>query len=321
MINLEISDFKAPFLGLNGNHILNINRMDLARALVTVGRNSWGDVYQQGLFRIGELICKAFAFSKMESGNLCLNDSFYSLNQSEKVTVSYYFGQALTKLFAEHKLNVPWLLHIDGVPDISFHNKGTATSKKIIHKTKKNAKSPDLYGLSGKNRVHILESKGNSGGYSLEIMQHAINQVSQVDTYNGVQPLTKTACYFDLSTEPIKGIIIDPDNDGLGIDIEMNEEKPLDNFYSFFKKNSNYFNTPIKIGNDNYLMAAIGIPSLFFGFNERILNLESSYLLKNGLYNEGELLEINKSNLNTSFSIGSDGIILIDNFHDFIKVF
>lgn len=193
--------------------------------------------------------------------------------------------------------------------------KGTAKSKKVIHPTSKNAKSPDLYGLSGPNKIHVLESKGNSGGYSLEIMQHALNQVSQINKYNGVQPLTKTACYFDLSQNPIKGIIIDPDNDGTGVDIKINEEKVISDYYSFFIKHAQYFRRRIRVGIHSYMTIPVGAPDLYFGFDTRILELSSNELLKNGLYNNKDIFMEPEEKVFTQrrrfeTSIGTDGIIL-----------
>jgi hypothetical protein len=214
MIDLNISNYSTPYANLNGQTTQNIKPFDVARAIVTVGRGSWTEVYNLGIYRIAELICKALAFSKLDSGNLVLQDRFYHLNQSEKTTVSYYFGQGLTKLFVEKFFKIKWLFHVDDYTSfIQFNTKGVATSKLTVGKTKKTAQRPDLIGIKQPNLAHIFEAKGNSGGYDLSVMQHAINQVSQVRTYNGVAPVTRAACYFDLSIAPIKGIVIDPEGD------------------------------------------------------------------------------------------------------------
>lgn len=313
MISLSVSGFSGGYNHLNGMTSQNIKRLDLTRALVTVGRDSWGDVFEQGVFRIGELICKGFAFSDYQESNLVLNNRFHRLNQSEKVTVSYYFGQALTKLFAEEFLDVKWLFHLDEYQaNVKTLPNGTATPKLIVGNSDKDASRPDLIGIKSKNVSHILEAKGSSTGYSSGVMQHAINQVSQVVSYNNVFPETKTACYFDLSASPINGIIIDPENDGKGIELKFDEELFISRFYSFFFKNENYFTNIIKVRNFEFLTVPVGVPNLFFGFDKRILELSSEEISEKGLYEKGEISTIVKDKNFNGISLGNDGLILIN---------
>ena len=287
MINLEISNYNSPFNSLNGQSTQDIKPFDLARAIVTVGKSSWTDVFNSGIYRIAELICKALAFTKLDHGNLTLHNRFHALNQSEKATVSYYFGQGLTKLYAEKHFNIKWLFHVDDYSSsIQFTTRGIANSKIIIGNTKRTAYRPDLIGIKQSNISHIFEAKGNSGGYDLGVMQHAINQVSQILTYNGLAPETRAACYFDLSGIPIKGIIIDPEGDENGIDIKFDEESAIQKYYSFFIENSQRFSNPIQYGGYEFLTTPVGVPSLFFGFDKRLLELKPSEILSKGLYNE-----------------------------------
>ncbi|MCB9360674.1 MAG: hypothetical protein H6587_03475 [Flavobacteriales bacterium] len=248
MIELDISNYPRAYNYMNGLKTQSVKPIDLARAMITVGQGSWKDVYNLGIFRIGELLCKALAFSEIDNGNLVMQNRFFSLNQSEKATVSYYFGQGLTKLYAEEYFNIKWLFHVDDYSQqIQYHSNGIANSKTIVGKTKKTAKRPDLIGIEKSNNSHIFEAKGNSGGYDTSVMQHAINQVSQIVTYNGVPPLTRTACYYNLSGSPIKGIIIDPENEGQGININLDEEAAISKYYSFFYENKSNFYASFEI--------------------------------------------------------------------------
>ena len=314
MINLDISNYTRPFTNLNGHKTQDIKPFDLARAIVTVGQGSWSDVFNLGIYRIGELICKALAFSKLDSnGNLVLQDRFFNLNQSEKATVSYYFGQGLTKLYAEKYFKIKWLFHVDDYSSsIQFNTRGTATSKLIIAKTKKTAQRPDLIGIKQTNDSHIFEAKGNSGGYDLGVMQHAINQVSQVRTYNSVAPTTRAACYFDLSCVPIRGIIIDPEDDGNGIDIKFNEEQAISKYYSFFRENSRNFYNNFQYGNYEFMTTPVGVPNIFFGFDKRLLKMNPKEILANGLYNEDSIFSTKENPKFREVSLGLDGLILLN---------
>jgi hypothetical protein len=313
MIDLEISNYTTPFNHLNGQTPQNIKPFDLARAIATVGQGSWHSVFELGIYRIAELICKALAFSKLDNGNLVLQDRFYNLNQSEKATVSYYFGQGLTKLYAEKHLKVKWLFHVDDYSsDIQFNTRGVAASKYTVGFTRKTAQRPDLIGIKQANVSHIFEAKGNSGGYDLSVMQHAINQVSQVLTYNSVAPATRTACYFDLSCVPIKGIIIDPEEDENGIDINFNEESAILKYYSFFKENSQSFNSIFRYGKYEFLTTQVGVPNILFGFDKRLLNMTPAEILLKGLYNDDSIFPIVENLRVREVSLGLDGLILVN---------
>lgn len=313
MIDLQISNYTTPYANLNGQTTQDVKPFDLARAMVTVGQGSWADVYNLGIYRIAELICKALAFSKLENGNLVLQDRFFNLNQSEKATVSYYFGQGLTKLYAEKYFKIKWLFHVDDYSgSIQFNTKGTASPKHTVGKTKKTAQRPDLIGIKQTNVSHIFEAKGNSRGYDLSVMQHAINQVSQVRTYNGVAPATRAACYFDLSRVPIKGIIIDPEEDENGIDIKFNEESAISKYYSFFREYSQNFYTSFQYGKYEFMTTPVGVPNIFFGFDKRLLTMKATEILSKGLYNEDSLFPTNENSEFREISLGLDGLILLN---------
>ncbi|NBA85537.1 hypothetical protein GVN16_07185 [Emticicia sp. CRIBPO] len=314
MIDLEISNYNGKYTHLNTERSQNVRPIDLARAMVQVGQGSWKDVFNLSKFRIGELVCKAFAFSNLERGNLILQNRFNKLNQSEKTTISYYFGQGLTKLYSEKFLKIKWLFHVDDYIDlIQFTNKGLSTSKITVGKTKKIANRPDLIGLERKNISHIFEAKGSSIKYDTSVMQHAINQVSQIKTYNGVSPETKTACYFDLSKKPIKGIIIDPENGDDGIDIQLDEELLIKRYYSFFLENRQYFSNSFRYKNLEFLITPVGMPSIYFGFDKRLLDMNVADLLsEKGLYYNTDTYLQNYSEDSEHVSLGLDGIILVD---------
>lgn len=292
---------------------MRASRWDLARCLVTMGRRSWGNVFETGIFRIGELICKALAFSKMENGKLMLHHRFNNLNPSEKATVSYYFGQALTKRFAEENLGVKWLLHIDDyLHQMQLHPNGRAKPKKVVGWSYKNAARPDLIGIKRSNTAHILESKGHSTGYSTGVMQHAINQVSQVISYKNRSPETRTACYFSLSSTSINGIIIDPENDEKGIRIEFDEIYALTEFYRFFVENSSLFDSDFQLSKYNFLTVPVGVPDIRFGFDERLLKLNPKELLDEELYPDYNDIRLANSNSHREFSLGLDGIVIVN---------
>ncbi len=306
MVKLDVSHYSGKYIDLNLVNKLDVTQIDLARAFITMGNKNWSTSLGMGFFRISEMISKVFAYTEIIDGNLIMKDVFSRLNSSEKTSISYYMGQGLTKLYAEKYLKVKWLCHLDDyAPMTGFYANGAAIPKISLGTSKKVASRPDYIGIEKANVVHILESKGRSSSYSKDVMQHAINQVSQVISYNGISPETRTACFFDISQKPIRGRIIDPDFDGRGIDFELDEVEVIKKYYSnIFESDLKY--SERKIGEYTYKVALVCLPNVYFGFDTRILDLNFSSLLEKDLYSEIYLSEFN----NVLRSLGTDGIII-----------
>jgi hypothetical protein len=246
---------------------------------------------------------------------------FSALDNSEQRTISYFFGQAFTKLFAEKYLNC---FQVDNFgnhkPNVSFiKTNNNFIPKHQLYTSNKTPKEPDLIGFA-QNGVHILEAKGYSSGFNGGVMQHAINQVSIINNVNGSQPLTKTACFFDLSGNPIIGTIIDPDTPDSIIDIEFNQEKFISNYYQIFNlEKQKYRKTywEIEIGKNKFSGFRLFdqmYPRYFFGVDSGIFEQVNSYSSKIELDNnkydlESYILE------NENISVGPDGIILLKTAH------
>ncbi len=311
MIHLKVSNYTGAYTPLNNLTTLNVSRLDLARAMITVGRRSWSNTFHTGIFRIGELLCKALGFTAMNGNCVILNDRFFQLNQSEKGAVSYYFGQAFTKIYAEEHLGVKWLLHFDEYSSMAtLQASGTATPKITIHSGVNKGSRPDLLGLVKTNTAHILEAKGYSKYYNKSVMQTAINQVSHVNLYNGIPPETRTACFFTLGEKKTKGIIIDPEDKPNAFNVEFDEVKALNTFYSFFRENKDAFNSPFEIRGTTYLTVPVGVPDIFVGFNASLLEMTTEKILESGF--EPSRNSNYSDNVPNGYSIGSDGIIILD---------
>ena len=236
MIKLDIADFPAPYNNINGVKNMPISIYDIARAGMTIGypklRNA---ILDAGLSRFIELFFRANNYLSKENSFYKLNTLFDTLDSSEQKTISYFYGQSFTKLFAERYLDCTQVDNfVNHKGSITFQNNGqTYIPKTQLYNTKKKPKEPDLIGIRGSD-YHILEAKGYSSGFKKSEFQHAINQVSIVNSVNGQQPTTKTACYFDLSKNPFLGTIKDPDGLQSSINVEFNKSKFIQDYYSIF---------------------------------------------------------------------------------------
>ena len=322
MIRLNISDFINGYTHLNGHRDLIISKLDIARAVMTIGYpKSIAAIQDLGVFRFIELYFRTQSYIEKQNNYYQLKPIFGALDSSEQRTISYFFGQAFTKLFAEKYLNC---YQVDSFsnhkPNISFiRTNNNFIPKQQLFNYNKTPKEPDLIGFAS-NGVHILEAKGYSSGFNGGVFQHAINQVSIIKNVNGKQPLTKTACFFDLSGNPIIGTIIDPDTQSTNIDIVFNQDEFISNYYQMFnlvkqKYRRTYWEFEIgKNKFSGFRLFDFMYPRYFFGVDSKIfeqINLGSKKIdFDNNEYDLGSY-----NNDYENISLGPDGIILfkIDN--------
>lgn len=326
MIQLNISDFLNGYAHLNGQRNMNMSKLDIARAGMTIGFPKTKTAIQElGIFRFLELYFRTQSYIKRQNNYYELKSVFCALDSSEKKTISYFFGQAFTKLFAEKYLNCFQVDNFENhKPNVSF----IATNNKFIPKHQlynfnKTPKEPDLIGFAT-GGVHILEAKGYSSGFNGRVLQHAINQVSIINNVNGRKPLTKTACLFDLSGNPIIGTIIDPDTPCANFDIEFNQDRFISNYYQIFnlgKQKSRRTYWEFEIGKrkfSGFRLFDHMYPTYFFGVDSKIfeqINRGSSKIdFDNNEYNLGNYNDFE------NISIGPDGIIFLRANHRRYKI-
>ncbi len=320
MITLDISDYKGNFGHLNGKgQQFPFTRFDISRAFMSIGFPKLGTaIAQLGMYRFAELFFRSRAYLTLHNGNFQLKPVYYSLDPSEQRTISYFLGQAFTKLYAEKKLNCTWVDNVHNHKNImSFNNTATTfTPKKQLYKTKKTAKEPDLIGFESNRDTHILEAKAYSSGFNGGEFQHAINQVSSINNVNGKPPATKTACFFDLSTNPFNGQIVDPDDEAKSIDIEFPIDTWIYNYYSMFNLEYLKRRTFWEFDTGKFQFAVFRVyfpfhPLIYFGVERNIfeqVNSEQKAIERFEI--PTSQIEIDKDDIK-EYSIGSDGIILL----------
>jgi hypothetical protein len=326
MIQLDISDFINGYAHLNGQRDMVVSKFDIARAGMTIGYpkmlNAINDL---GFFRFLELYFRTHAYIEKQNNYFQLKPVFSLLDSSERKTISYFLGQAFTKLFAEKYLDC---YQVDNFgnhrPNVNFvRNNKIFVPKHQLYNSDKAPREPDLIGFA-RNGVHILEAKGYSSGFNGSVLQHAINQVSIINNVNGTPPLTKTACFFDLSGNPFVGTIIDPDTPTSFIDIEFEQDKIISNYYQMFnleKQRGRKTYWELEFGDNKFAgfrIFDIMYPRYFFGVDLKIFEqINSSQNIKfdnnNTKYNY-ESYDRNYNNENVS--IGPDGIILLKTNHN-----
>ncbi|EHH1111111.1 hypothetical protein J7H87_004335 [Vibrio parahaemolyticus] len=309
------SHFPSSFEHLNGSHELEVSRLRLARCVMTVGCINWRGAKARGVYRLIHLASLVYSNVESYGPSLKLHQDFFKLDQSEKVPISYHLGSGLTKLFAEEYLNIPWLGHVSSFKSVVSWTGSAVPSKVVLYKpkNKKNASEPDLIGYDRSRTPHILEAKGYSSGFSGSVLQHAIDQVSQVSNVAGKTPLTKVACFNDLAKSPFESIIVDPVVDGNeGCSINVPLHTLIESYYRLFrgeefsKISKNYI-----VGDREYKVAFLKEANIWFGVDLELLkaseNIYTFNLVYDELYGKAE-----REVLGDGIDFGMDGIFVAD---------
>jgi len=322
MIKINTSKYTGQYLSVNQtNADFRISRWDLARAFMTIGYPKlYNAISQLGLGRFLELYFRTRNYVEYNNANyLKLKRSFFTLDPSEQKSISYFIGQSLTKLFAEKKLGCILVDNINNHKTLIRFITGSATftPKVKLYSTTKNPREPDLLGISRGSEYHILEAKGYSSGFKAAEFQHAINQVSKVNTVNSKIPLTKSACFFDLSTSPFVGTIVDPDSDDKNLEIVFEENLFLEEYYSIF--NLKFLNRKtfwtIQLGFFEFALFRVFPPHqpfIYYGVEFSIfekINRRKTLTISD----LPKIVEFeNRSDEKLNYSIGPDGIIFLE---------
>ncbi|EGR0311550.1 hypothetical protein FMH12_19475, partial [Vibrio cholerae] len=140
----------------NSVNWIEINRVNLIRAMIACSDRRQiilhGSEPKSIKNYFASKISMIDAFLKFDT-NLCTSSLFSTLVSDERRIFSFNLGMALTKLYAEHVCNIPFLY------DVSFLENHKLYGKK--HSLKFNGtKRPDFIGLDGTGQWAVFESKG-----------------------------------------------------------------------------------------------------------------------------------------------------------------
>ena len=225
-IDFRLMGFQPP---LPGFLALNCQWVDLLWAAITVGRRSWQHVVMHGRYSVYELVyraCLLFANLARSNGNyITRSDAYNALDPSEKGAVSYFMGLTLSKLFAEHVLNAPWMMHLD----VYFNQ-----LQPMIGNGKRR---PDLVGQDSHGRWIVAESKGRTNGFDPNALVRQKQQTASIRPVAGQVPYLKFALVLALfgASENLAANCLDPEEtDGEPSDLVIERDQFFDDYYEPF---------------------------------------------------------------------------------------
>jgi hypothetical protein len=228
---VESAKFSGRFSALNGFTPLNATRPDIIRSLLTVGYPSRrAAVRVVGPWRERMLVAMATGYLDRY---LNTTPYFRSLEQTEKVGVSFLLGEAFTHWYAQDRMNIEYLVHVAGLETCTW-GAPSGSSKPKAGATPPSPKSrPDFIGVRRLER-HVFESKGRIRRPSASTIGKALGQVSALRSINGKEPTTRCASFFILKAAGTEGKVLDPPGDADGIGVVFDERDALAKAYSFF---------------------------------------------------------------------------------------
>ena len=165
--------------------VMHFDESGLAHALFVTGRAP-GDQSRYGSMSVWEWVHRSSivpAYVRLApTGRLMKSALADSLDRSEKVSVSYALGQALTGIFCEQALGVTHLMHVD---------RYASRWRVRFGGTRRRA---DLFGRIGPKRWVVAEAKARSNGMESALRQTLIDQKGTVRTVAGYPPEIALGC-------------------------------------------------------------------------------------------------------------------------------
>lgn len=208
---------------------LSVDWNDFLWAAITVGRPNRYYVFRHGLSSAYEAIFRASLVRMAVEESLGVSRyvrtaACRSLDPSEKGAINYFLGLILCKLFADHRLGTPWLLHLD-----VFRN----ALNPQLSSTERSR--PDLVGLLPSGDWIAFEAKGRVSAPDSQTKQKAKTQAQRVVRVLG-RPVTghfagisyfkkDTLCFFVQDPEPI------PENSPKAITLKAEENDLFGSYY------------------------------------------------------------------------------------------
>ncbi|WP_244441940.1 hypothetical protein [Bradyrhizobium diazoefficiens] len=219
---------------MNGVLPLDATRADIIRSLLTVGYPSRKEAVKVvGRWRERMLVAMATGYLDR---SLRTTRYFRSLEQTEKVGVSFLLGEAFTHWYAQRHMDVEYLVHVTGVRDCKWVTPAKSMAVKSGASPPPLKSRPDFIGIRRTER-HVFESKGRQRKPSGSAEAKALGQVSALSSINGKKPTTRCATFFMLKAAGAEGKVIDPPEEQAQIGVVFDERDAMAKAYSFFLDN------------------------------------------------------------------------------------
>lgn len=226
-VGFTADGFSAGFAEVNGNHNLELDWPTVVWSAITVGRREFPHVLRHGLFSWFEIAYRAaliFANLCGESGQIRRSPAYDGLDPSEKGAVSYFLGLTMAKAFAERRLGVPWLMHLD-------------VYREELQPVLEGQSRPDLVGQTTDARWVGIEAKGRTNDVKGPALERAKNQARLLRTVAGEEPLLRVGMVSHFRGGNLQLAISDPEarRDEKALDLPLSRDQLQRDYYRPFR--------------------------------------------------------------------------------------
>ena len=310
--------FPPSLKHLNALSSLDARHIDIQRSLITVGYQSRDAALKTvGPWRAVLLLSMAEGYL---SKSMRATPYFQNLEQSEKVGVSFLLGQAFTHWYAQSRMGLQYLLHVESLKSHGW-TPTVATSRRKKGAAKPANKSrPDFVGFAP-GEYHIFESKGRQRNPDAKARAKALGQVSKIEKINGSAAVTRCATFFMMKSAGVEGIVDDPQGDDDAYDLTFDVDEAAMKAYAFFLSGQDII-TPLHTPAGEGFVGAEIQPNVFLGADRSVVKIleepsapaaeESEKADRVQQILESRRADYEERNIR-NVSVGTDGIILIDN--------
>ncbi len=219
-------------LGFPQTHQMVFSADDLAHALFVTGRAP-EDRSKHGVTSVYEWLHRITLIPayirRSPQGRLIRSDLARELDRSEKVSLSYMLGQAMTGIFSEKVMSVRFLMHVD-----RYWGRHGAI---FAPNTRKRA---DLFGQRLSGTWVVAEAKGRSGSVPQKVRDDLTVQKRTIRSVAGENPEIAYGCVAHFPREPdgsefLKVLAIDPsEEEPEAVDLRVDPDKFIQAYYEPF---------------------------------------------------------------------------------------
>ncbi|MFI6434470.1 hypothetical protein [Streptomyces sp. NPDC050759] len=212
--------------------LMTFSAAELAHALFVTGRAP-EDRSKHGVTSVYEWIHRSTLIPayirRTSDGSLVRSDLARELDQSEKVSLSYALGQALTGIFSERVLSVRFLMHVDRYA--ARHGLAFVPGSR---------RRADFFGQTTSGGWVVAEAKGRSGDVDLKTKRAMRDQKRTISLVGREKPDIAYGCAAHFpkdiyGRERLKVLAIDPvEEEPEAIELPVDPDKFIQAYYEPF---------------------------------------------------------------------------------------
>lgn len=240
---------------------------DLAAALFATGRAA-GDEARHGWASVAEFVHRAAlvpAYVRQGRGQALTRSALaVELDRSEKGNLSYSLGQAMAGIFAQQRLGVARLMHVDRY---GAHNGMTFGPSK---------QRPDLFG-EGRGGWVVVEAKGRSSGMGSEVPAKVKAQASNVASIAGRRPWVAcgVVAHFPSPGQSMKLFAVDPEPSEVALAWPVDRDLFMEAYYAPFLRVLDWGRgrTPADAAPEGVEAVDLGAVGVRVGLHRRLVGL------------------------------------------------